>query len=78
MKHDTMGLQLRGRDREVNRAGRQTIEVLIDEIGSQSFPASDPPAWGVVSARLEHAVPSPWPPYPGNRTGHHTTWMRRS
>jgi hypothetical protein len=69
MKRDTMGLQLRGSDREVAWAGRQTIEVLIDEIGSQSFPASDPPAWGVVSARLEHPVPTPWPPYPGSRNG---------
>jgi hypothetical protein len=35
---------------------RQTIEMLIDEIGAESFPASDPPAWGVVSSRLEQVV----------------------
>jgi hypothetical protein len=42
-------------DRETDLAGRQTAEMLIDEIGAQSFPASDPPAWGVVAARLEQA-----------------------
>jgi hypothetical protein len=28
----------------VHQARRQAIETLIDEIGAQSFPASDPPA----------------------------------
>lgn len=32
---------------------RQMIESLIDDLGEQSFPASDPPAWGAVSSRLE-------------------------
>ena len=31
---------------------RRATEQLIDEIVSQSFPASDPPAWGAVAARL--------------------------
>ena len=44
-----------GGDREVNQAAQQTIEQLIDEIGEQSFPASDPPAWGAVASRSERA-----------------------
>jgi hypothetical protein len=35
-----------GRDRE-------TVEELIDQMGQDSFPASDPPAWGVIDARLD-------------------------
>jgi CBS domain-containing protein len=31
---------------------RESVETLIDQMGDQSFPASDPPAWGVVRARL--------------------------
>ena len=31
---------------------REAVEALIDEIGSQSFPASDPPAWGTVRDRF--------------------------
>jgi hypothetical protein len=46
---------LRGGVREVNEAAEQMIEMLIDEIGRQSFPASDPPAWGVVSSRRDQA-----------------------
>jgi hypothetical protein len=29
------------------------IDSLIDDMGAQSFPASDPPAWGTVSSRVE-------------------------
>ena len=32
---------------------RDAVEALMDEIGSQSFPASDPPAWGTVVDRLK-------------------------
>jgi len=39
--------------------GQRTIEMLIDEIGAQSFPASDPPAWGVVTSRLARADDGP-------------------
>jgi hypothetical protein len=56
MKHDTMGLQLRSGDRVVDRPGLQTIDMLIDEMGAESFPASDPPSWGVVSSRLGQAL----------------------
>jgi hypothetical protein len=34
-------------------ARRLNIERLIDETVAQSFPASDPPAWGVIAALLE-------------------------
>jgi hypothetical protein len=51
-------------------AARRATEQLIDEIVSQSFPASDPPAWGAVAARLQALEDSasesrpPWPPRP--------------
>jgi hypothetical protein len=41
--------------RETNPARQQTVDRLIDEMGAQSFPASDPPAWGTVSSRLDQA-----------------------
>jgi hypothetical protein len=46
-------------------ARRVNIERLIDETVAQSFPASDPPAWGVIAALLEQedgepsAMPGP-------------------
>jgi hypothetical protein len=46
--------QCEARDMEV----RRSVEVLIDEMTEQSFPASDPPTWGTVSTRLEHTGPS--------------------
>ena len=62
MVNDKGGSEQRNRTRaekirnESSGAGsvrRRNIERLIDEIVEQSFPASDPPAWGVVSALLE-------------------------
>lgn len=41
--------------KKTNSARQQMIDRLIDEMGAQSFPASDPPAWGTVSSRLDQA-----------------------
>ncbi len=35
--------------------GRDAVEQLIDEIVDDTFPASDPPAWGVAASRLEQS-----------------------
>jgi hypothetical protein len=32
---------------------RQGLEAFIDEIIEDTFPASDPPAWGAAAARVE-------------------------
>lgn len=56
--------RFRGGERETNPAPQQTIDMLIDEIGEQSFPASDPPAWGTVSSRLDQGR---GPPSQGER-----------
>lgn len=58
--------RVRGGKTEASQAQRQAIETLIDDIGAQSFPASDPPAWGVVSSRLEEASRASAPLQPGN------------
>jgi hypothetical protein len=36
-------------------ASRTAVEQLIDDIVDDTFPASDPPAWGVAAARLERS-----------------------
>jgi hypothetical protein len=47
-------------DHEAARqARRRSIEALIDDIGTQSFPASDPPAWGAVAELIEQAKRDP-------------------
>jgi hypothetical protein len=51
---DTKPAEGGGRE-AARRQRRQSIETLIDEIGEQSFPASDPPAWGSVASQLEQA-----------------------
>jgi hypothetical protein len=41
--------------KKTNSARQQMIDRLIDEMGVQSFPASDPPTWGTVSSRVDQA-----------------------
>jgi hypothetical protein len=48
------GSEADGRE-SARQARREAIEQLIDEMGSQSFPASDPPAWGALASRLVQA-----------------------
>jgi hypothetical protein len=44
-----------GAGRETRPETRRDVERLIDEIVDDSFPASDPPTWGVAASRLERA-----------------------
>jgi hypothetical protein len=37
------------------QGSRSAVERLIDEIVDDTFPASDPPAWGVAASRLERS-----------------------
>jgi hypothetical protein len=37
---------------------RSASEALMDEILEETFPASDPPAWGSVAARVDSSRPS--------------------
>ncbi len=47
------GRKIEDRSSATPSAQRLYVERLIDDIVAQSFPASDPPAWGVVASLLE-------------------------
>jgi hypothetical protein len=40
---------------ETERQAQRVVDSLIDAMGAESFPASDPPTWGTVFSRLEQA-----------------------
>ena len=50
MASGTRAAEIQDKSEATQDARRMDIERLIDEIVAQSFPASDPPAWGVISA----------------------------
>jgi hypothetical protein len=53
-----------------SESARSAVERLIDEIVGDSFPASDPPVWGVAASHLERsreAGPGPCPASSGIR-----------
>lgn len=47
------GRKIENQSNTTPSAQRRYVEELIDDIVAQSFPASDPPAWGVVASLLE-------------------------
>lgn len=51
--NESMEVAMRDKTTRMSDAERRRIERLIDEIVAQTFPASDPPAWGAVAALLE-------------------------
>lgn len=53
MASGTRAAEIQDKSEATQDARRMDIERLIDEIVAQSFPASDPPAWGVISALFE-------------------------
>jgi hypothetical protein len=60
---DTRQERPRGGELEsTQETSRRGVEELIDEIVEDSFPASDPPAWGVAASRLEQARRARQPP----------------
>ena len=65
--------RLHDADRVSDQAQRQLADCLIDEMGEQSFPASDPPAWGGVSARLDRTKPDAAPVQSARSTGSRST-----